>query len=605
MMRRAVLFSVLVLISFGAAKSYHYPSMRTEVTLQPDGDVRVVQARTYSFDGSFSWAFVDLKKRGAEDIVLNQVGELVAGRLRSVELREVRDGPQSLYVEWGYSAQDEERTFVLDYTVRGAVRRYRDVAEFYWKVVEDEHEPIAQNEVDIRLPGASPDRFKVYVHSRARPGSLEFGPDMDRVVVEQAGIPKNAYVEVRVLAAPGLFAGVEPVETDAYLRILREERTNYYTSLVRTYVLIPLGIILMLVLPIVLLVFFYFRHGREPRLAYDAVYEHEPPRAAPPVVVPAIIRQSTEGSARPGLVFQGMFATLLGLAGRGYVTVAEEERGRSTDYRFTLEKPDDTGSLDPLERGVLEFLFGQVADGARSFTDEEFRKWGKRHAAPTRALLGRFFKRSREWWERTLGGPLLEAASSAARRRFLLVAFLLVGGGTVLVGSGLQGLLGGRGPLPWLVAVGLGMLVYVVLSSASRSILRWREAACLESRRWNRFRKFLVEFSAIEEAPIELLPIWEHYYVYAVALGVARQFLKNVGRLALERGHDLRPPVWYAAAGAATGGVPSVHDALAGLTSLGTNFAGMVSSFSPSSSSGGGFAGGGGGGGGGGSSGAG
>ncbi|MGH2687162.1 MAG: DUF2207 family protein, partial [Actinomycetota bacterium] len=39
--------------------------------------------------------------------------------------------------------------------------------------------------------------------------------------------------------------------------------------------------------------------------------------------------------------------------------------------------------------------------------------------------------------------------------------------------------------------------------------------------RWGAFRRFLTEFSTLPEAPTLAVIIWEHYLVYAVALGVA------------------------------------------------------------------------------------
>ena len=195
----------------------------------------------------------------------------------------------------------------------------------------------------------------------------------------------------------------------------------------------------------------------------------------------------------------------------------------------------------------------------------------------------------------------VNAAPAAAFRRAVAVAFGLLVPGTVGLGFGLSAF--SRGGVPWVVAGIFGLVVGVGLGVGATPILRWSEAAYLEHRRWRNFRRFLVEFSAIEQAPVELLAIWEQYYVYAVALGVAERFLKNVARLAEAKAMPLAAPAWFAA-GSGTTGMASLAESMAGFQSFVANVSSMTSALSSSSGTGGGFSGGGGGGGGGGSSGA-
>ena len=46
--------------------------------------------------------------------------------------------------------------------------------------------------------------------------------------------------------------------------------------------------------------------------------------------------------------------------------------------------------------------------------------------------------------------------------------------------------------------------------------------------RWWAFRRYLVRFSSLPEAPAAAIVIWEQYLVYAVALGAGRQVEKQV-----------------------------------------------------------------------------
>jgi uncharacterized membrane protein len=45
---------------------------------------------------------------------------------------------------------------------------------------------------------------------------------------------------------------------------------------------------------------------------------------------------------------------------------------------------------------------------------------------------------------------------------------------------------------------------------------------------WNAFKRFLKDFSRLKEAEIPSIVIWEHYLVYAVSLGVAKEVIKQL-----------------------------------------------------------------------------
>ncbi len=600
---RIVVLIALALVA-APAKSYFYPSISTDVYLQPDGDARVVQERTYSFDGSFSWAFVDLAKKGSGGIDLVRLDELTDAGWQEVSDRQVEDRAKSLYVRWGYRAQDEERVFRLEYLVSDVVRRFEDVADFYWKVIEDEHEPVAAAETRVHLPGPSAGLFKVYVHSRVAPGTLAFNAALDQADISQRSIPKDGFVEVRVLAEPGLFDQAPQLAGRRYQRILDEEKRNFVTSTVKTFVLLPLGILLLVIVPVVLVLVFYRRYGREPEINYEAVYEHEPPRMAPPVVVPGIMHQKIDRASMYQPVMQGMFATLLDMANKGAVTVEEVKEGRKTRYRFVLKDRARLEQQGAAARSVADFFFTEVApDGA--LTEDALKEYAKGHSLELKSRLGRLADEAREWWQRELASPLLDPSASRAYGRFTLLLFIDLALGGLLLSFGLRRFVGNAGPVAVVLPVIIGLVAFLVFLGVGRSILRWLPEGLLEHRRWLRFKKFLEDFSAIEQAPVQLLPIWEQYYVYATVLGVAKEFLKNVTRLAEQRGAAMPLPVWYvAAAGHSSAGVESMGSALAGFQSFASNMSSMMSSFSTSTSTGGGFSGGGGGGGGGGSSGA-
>ncbi|MGB9703769.1 MAG: DUF2207 domain-containing protein, partial [Candidatus Micrarchaeales archaeon] len=232
MKKKIFLFIFLLIIFFifkdVNAKSYYYPEIYINLKLENDGSVIVTQKRTYRFNGEFSWAYLDLLKKGAKNIELINIYD--ADTNASPIYYYIDDYPTHLKVTWFYVAIDEDKTFVIVYKIIGAIKRYNDVAEFYWKVIDDPHEKIEHLYINVSLPSPSPNLFKIFVHGQGSSGKIFFSPDNKSAIITYDNIPKNTYVELRILAQPNIFNNTELINQKAYQRILNEESMNYYLS---------------------------------------------------------------------------------------------------------------------------------------------------------------------------------------------------------------------------------------------------------------------------------------------------------------------------------------------------------------------------------------
>jgi uncharacterized membrane protein len=465
-MRKHFLLLILLLPVIIFGKSYFYPEIKTEISFTMNGSAHVRQERTYQFIGSYSWAFVNLKKQGAEDIILNQVAEKTSLGWQSIE-PEIIDNPTSLYVKWNYSATDESKTFLLDYTILGAVKRYQDVSEFYWKFIEDEHEKIDEINLELSLPDRSPDLFKVYIHSQARPGTLTFNPTFDKASVEQKGIPNNTFVEVRMLTSPSIFPDIPQKAESRYQKILDEEKHNFLMSSLKKFVLFPIGLAIMLIVPIVLLLAYYNRYGREPQIPYIGEYEHEPPRNAPPVFVPAILSQKLDKNEIFRVTFRGMFASILDLTTKGLVSI-QEIKNFKTHYQFNLEKKEKAADLEPINQEIVDFFF----QGQDMMTDKELKESAQRQPNEFRLTLTGYYNQGLDWWKTTLGAELLDLKSTKAYNRFLAYIFIAIAIGAALAGTGFGVLVGAPAPAGFVIPMIFGILLFITLLFVGRTILR-------------------------------------------------------------------------------------------------------------------------------------
>jgi uncharacterized membrane protein len=112
----------------------------------------------------------------------------------------------------------------------------------------------------------------------------------------------------------------------------------------------------------------------------------------------------------------------------------------------------------------------------------------------------------------------------------------------------------------------------------------------------------MTDFSAMKDAGPQLLRLWEHYLVYAMALGVADRLLNNLKLVATELHQPVPSARWFHSPSIDRGMTGMSVSSLESLTRSFQNFQNLSRALSTSTGSGGGFSGGGGGGGGGGSS---
>lgn len=599
---------LLVLVT-AEAKEYDHPLMAQVYRLLPNGDAEVEELRVFRFSGSFSWANLKRSTRG-------EYGRYGIEYLGVWDAETGEPLPYSRSTEddyavlrWEYQAQDTTRRFLLRYRIRNAVQRYQDVAQFYWKAIEDEHAPVEEVRITIIPPAPSPSLFKVFVHSRAAPGKLEIHPQFTRVDIAQQDIPTDSFVEVRVLLDPAVFPSAPQQAENRYEAFLEEERRFAERELRQERLARALGLWIVFETPVALLlcvgmigylIVTYGRYGREPELP-PLEYEREPPRDIPPAVVPAILTQS---QATPSEVVKGFAATVLEAARLGYLRIEEYQNPvlmglvRSTKRRYELtpagkallggEAVSTSGRkgrvLEPFEREALRVLFHEAGDG-ETVTETEMRRWAQQLRG-SKTRLYRFTeewgKQMRQWFEHHYF-RLDDAQSEQARRQYLKQLLVTGGIGTLVTF-----------PVSLFIVLPVSLVLALV---AAISLSRRSPEAAREYQRWDAFKRFLTDFSAMREAGPELLPLWERYLVYAVSLGVAEQMLRHLAQLAQEYHYQIEPPAWYHSA-SGPGAAPVA------LSSFVQNIESLTSALSSSTSSGGGFSGGGGGGGGGGSSGA-
>lgn len=588
--RLVLLFGLAIALLVGAAHArFEWRDVVQDVTIAANGDVTVVDERTLWTDEDFGEAFICIGHAADERVTLLEgSGAVSAGSPATAFQQPCAAGTEVVVRQ---EVRGSERRVRFVYRLEGTVDAYRDVVEWYWNLVQLDHPPIVGYRLTVTAPGPMAAPFDAYVHRYANPEEPTVRLSEDRRVLTVAfdRIPAGDGVEVRYLMDPAVFT--VRGSQDAFERLLRDEariagvqeRTRLFVAL-RSHALWGL-------LPLAWLVWLgrglyrtWNRVGREPRT--DGMkYPFEPPSDVPPAALVPMMQQSVSSSS----MGPAWFATIMDLARRGFARF--EGEGRS--LALVLDRGADASGLESFERQVLDYLGRAAAVPHRRDRDPDrvdlsgLEAYGKRHA---QTFLSGWTPVVTKWTEGYFGGPLTTPESRKAANGWAGRALLgaLAVGALAFVTLGLaRGLMIGGGVVSLLLAV-----------VASAALPAWRPEVATERAGWVGFKRTLSDYTRMKDAPADFFGLWDRYYVYAAALGVAERYLKTLQRVAPARGLDqqqmARQAGWM--------GVANARD----LSSMSRSISSLSSALAKSgasASSGGSSSGGGGGGGGGGSSG--
>lgn len=594
MLRKTKLAIWLLLVTLGfsgavGAKEFSLPKVRIAAQVNPDGSLLVTEERTYRFSGRFTWASMWLPTTGAQTIESVTVTEGQQQYTESTSQApgtfEVASTAARTDVKWFYEADNEERAFAISYLVRNAVRVYTDVAELYWQFIGEGWDvPTKQAEVVVTLPSAAPTgSVRVWGHGPLQ-GTVRL-LDPSSALWEVDDLPAHTFLEARITFPPSLVPLARVRENGAGLpAILAEEETwAARANRIRANAQLDMRLaLLVLGCVAVASVLFWSRYSRPFRSDFQGTYFRDLPTDHQPAVLGILWRGHSNA--------QDISATLLDLVRRKHLTV---EPLRTTGWRrqtdFILASPKqqaNDSSLRQPERLLLKLLFEDVAGwlpAGKPVTTLSIKRYARKRATSFSAWYSS--------WERAASSAADKYKFMDSSNRTARVAAGLVGAALVAVSIAVFAASSFRFTAGSLLVGALAAILCAALSS------RRTLSAQTEYTKWQAFRRYLRHFSNIKEAPILSVAIWEHYLVYAVVLGVAKDVIRQLQVLAPQLASD----PGYASSWLFMGMSPSDNHAIGSLCS---SFVSSVQvAMSPSSSGsggGGGFSSGGGGGGGGG-----
>lgn len=505
----AALF-VFPLPSFAQGRSLYWERLDVYITVLPNSDIRVEEAWEVVFQGGpFHFGYRNIPMKRLTDITEVQVeGD---GRLYSLSDSErpftftTFKDEGNFVIKWFFPpVSDEKAFFRLSYTVKGALRFYKEGDQLWWVAVfPDRNYPIKSSTVTVFLPeGARAEKVASYGPSAV----WEISPDGRAVTFKsQETIRPGESLEVRVQFPHGIVTG-----SPALWQRLEDMRPLANLLLGAIGLLLAVG-------GIVLVIALWYLRGRDVPVGEVASYLPEPPSNLPPALAGTLLDEQAD--------LQDIIATLVDLARRGAIEIVEKI-GPLGIRTITFHLKDRSVAIHPFEARLISAIFGsdRIRRSLEELKDQFYTHIPElQKIIYNQAVKQNLFpanpQRVRIYYV-SLGGTLIALA-------FILGAFVHFAFNSLFA-------IFETAVCPF---IGLGV-TGVALTLISRFMPRKTRKGSQEAAQWRAFKRYLQDIEKYTKVT-EAKDLFERYLPYAIAFGLERSWIYKFARA------DVPAPRWY------------------------------------------------------------
>ncbi len=533
----AVFTAVLLITSTAAAKSYSFDKITSDVTVDENGVTHVTNKLYYDFETG-----PDDQYREVYYVIIqseNTSIHNITGYLEGYENSTFNYARNSYGYEVTASLPQpnpEKAVFVFSYEYYGGINVYNDITEFNYMLRSNQWSEAADVfEANVTISGvpyqtvSGNSSYLVFSHPEVNVTDSstvqnETNTQTIHAAVREQYVQAYSWMDIRVLY-PRMenpdSRYVTLINENGLDKILEEEEAYAKKKLYPVYLTILQFLIIIAGIGGVFWI--YYKHGREPKTNYGALYEREIPTDTKPAMVNAVI----VGHGKPNM--DAFVSTIMSLVDRDYLSIQERSSiSRSGKDKknvvLKFENPADS-KLEKFETDVYNFLRRYAVNdeidwkefqkklGANDAFYNFLNKWNA--DVEKQARFDDYFDSK---GNRLIGSLGIVVVIEAILMYFMAeiiapVAYYPLTSvvTTICIFTGILG------------------IVFVAYPFVfKKSMGRWTDDGRVFYLKWKNFEKYLTDYSLIEKYPPASVIIWDHYIVYAMALGVAEEALKNM-----------------------------------------------------------------------------
>lgn len=420
-------------------------------------------------------------------------------------------------------SQNERKEFIFRYNLTRGVTVYRDIAQLNRKMVgKDWQNSIGNISVTVNLPeNVKKDDIYAFGHGPLT-GNIEI-LDGKSVRYTLNDYRPGEFLEVNLLFPKNILTSFNPLlmkNKSALKEILdmegklAKEANDARKRAIIDFYLGRVVLVLAVAWWLFLVVFIYLKNSKRYKVENEyGEYFRELPDDYSPSIAGTLVSRNLYPSGRE------LFAMLLDLVRKGHLKL--EEREKTT----TLILQESGKPLSEEEKFILNWYIRELGDGEKIVLESVEASIKGRGGAKE-------FNRNYERWRTIVYSDMLEKNLKMDKRDKFSTSLGIFTGIAYFIGGGMLVVYFQSELFILMILLGFILLPYTF--SRKRASLEKEKAIS----RWEAFKKFLVDYSNLEEAKLASIELWEHYFVYAVALGVAEKVAKGYSKIMSKKGEE-------------------------------------------------------------------
>ena len=425
-------------------------------------------------------------------------------------------------IAWGVGLDDSSATkkYQISYRVNDVIAKYNDYSELYWQFIGEDFE-IDADEIEgtITLPSKvqNIEDIRVWGHTEDLNGEI-YATDLDKIEFTIDNYSSGNYVEVRSLIPNYIIGNTSRIYNRNILNSVLEEENRWaeeanarrQTQKNITYILLGIATIITLffiykiIKNIVKLIKMEKKFKPTTKIEY---FRELPYNDATPAEALFIL---SNGSVKS---FSSSFSSnILDLCLNKYITIEEVKNGEKVKkdvVKINILEKEDT-NLKKDEKLALDFL-KEVAGENKELTTKDITKYLNKHVSKIEKL-DKELSNILEKYEQENGKYQKQKSEEMSKYTTACICYLMFVFFTFF--------------FPPLAIILFINAIIVGIMSAKVNILT--QKGIDEKEQWKAFKKYMEDFSLLNEKEIPALVLWEKYLVFATAFGISDKVLKQL-----------------------------------------------------------------------------
>lgn len=441
-------------------------------------------------------------------------------------------------IAWGVSVEGREtRKYQIKYKVVDAVKTYNDCSELYWQLVGNENGlPVDKLTATILLPEAvqNSNNLRAWAHG---PYNGNVYPKTDRVTLSVDYLDPEVMVEVRLAVLEDMFSENTVIPMDRLNTILSEEeqwaeeanreREEYIKDQQRKEnlekimaVIMVIAVIGFAVLFIVLLIMAGIKCAKIPKRKIPYIdYFRDIPDKTSSAGDAALLYYNKNGKFSKNLS-KVISATMLQLAVKKYIVFSEDKTGKKPDVRVSiLNYSENVKTMLGLKKDeqIVYNLLVKVANSTKeevkTFTMKEMEKYAKKHSSTFIKSVNKIEKEVRA--EQARLGNYDKKIDEQKTKELNAIKLYTIFGFIVLY----------FGFFPISLLLFANIIPHAILYNKLNPLT---DKGLEEAAKWKGLKRYMEDFSLLNEKEVPDLKLWEKYLVFATAFGIADKVIDQL-----------------------------------------------------------------------------